>query len=72
MLGMTNSTRPGDKDYVDEADRFYLDPLNFLQQHYKDKPLPSHLVMYNVLMPNIAPFLSDNHYSEVRPVINNL
>jgi phosphatidylinositol glycan class B len=59
------SPRPGEKDYIDEADRFYLDPQNFLQEYYKNKPLPSHLVMYNVLVPQIATFLLDNHYNEV-------
>lgn len=51
--------------YVDEADLFYQDPTNWLQKRYRDKPaieLPTHIVMFNVLQPQISEFLEQAGY----------
>lgn len=45
------------KDYVDEADRFYADPVKFLSDDF-DKEWPSHLLMFEQL-------LQDNHVTHI-------
>ena len=50
---------PSDKQgYVDEADKFYVDPSLWLTQqfvnssgHGDQDQLPTHIVLYNVLLP---------------------
>lgn len=50
---------PSDKQgYLDEADKFYLNPSAWLTKQFGDQTehrdqigLPSHIVMYNVLLP---------------------
>lgn len=40
----------GEDDYVDEADRFYADPLHWLRTSFPYKAsLPTHLLLFNVL-----------------------
>ena len=39
-----------DVDYVGEDDRFYGDPVNWLNESYShEKELPSHIVIYDLL-----------------------
>jgi len=50
---------PSDKQgYVDEADKFYMDPSLWLTQQFVNSSgrgdqdqLPTHIVLYNVLLP---------------------
>lgn len=40
----------GEDDYVEEADRFYSDPLHWLRTSFPYKSaLPTHLLLFNVL-----------------------
>ncbi|XP_033737188.1 GPI mannosyltransferase 3-like [Pecten maximus] len=54
------------KNYTDEADQFYNDPVRWLKQEYKVKltPLPSHIVYFNKLQTNISEFLTQSGYRE--------
>lgn len=50
---------PNDKPgYIDEADQFYLHPSSWLLEHFgnsswheEEVHLPTHIVLYNVLLP---------------------
>ncbi|XP_015763312.1 PREDICTED: GPI mannosyltransferase 3-like isoform X2 [Acropora digitifera] len=63
---------PSDKQgYLDEADKFYLNPSAWLTKQFGDQTehrdqigLPSHIVMYNVLLPKVAMFLDQFHYKK--------
>ncbi|XP_069127470.1 GPI mannosyltransferase 3-like [Argopecten irradians] len=54
------------KNYTDEADQFYNDPVRWLKQEYKVKltPLPSHIVYFNNLQTNISEFLTQSGYKK--------
>ncbi|XP_071478286.1 GPI mannosyltransferase 3-like [Diadema antillarum] len=53
-------------DYVDESSQFYSDPVGWLRTEYKDSPhLPTHLILFDVLQPDIQDFLTENRYQEV-------
>ncbi|XP_068693821.1 GPI mannosyltransferase 3-like isoform X3 [Montipora foliosa] len=61
----------GEEGYVDEADQFYLNPSSWLQKEFGNHTghgdpahLPSHIVMYNVLSPDVALFLGQFQYSK--------
>ncbi|KAG8227894.1 hypothetical protein J437_LFUL008208 [Ladona fulva] len=55
------SAKPG---YLDEADLFYLGPLTWLNKQYPPNSVfPSHIVMYDVLLPHLQGFLNANGYS---------
>ncbi|XP_050293187.1 GPI mannosyltransferase 3 [Anthonomus grandis grandis] len=42
-------------NYKDEADHFYMNPNNWLRQHYPpNKPLPSHIICFDNLVPVIG------------------
>ncbi len=51
-------------NYTDEADIFfYTDSEKWLKKTYSDtSKLPTHLVMFNALIPNTGTFLNDNKY----------
>lgn len=55
ILECPPSDKPG---YVDEADQFYMHPSSWLLEHFgnssgheKEVRLPTHIVLYNVLLP---------------------
>ncbi|KAM9409446.1 GPI mannosyltransferase 3 isoform 1-T4 [Pholidichthys leucotaenia] len=53
----------GQEGYVDEADRFYKDPLLWLRTSFPYKSsLPTHLIMFSVLEKDIAVFLQGNNF----------
>lgn len=46
-------------DYVDEADVFYKNPSDWLRQNYPPQgTLPSHLIMFDILAPQLSDVLS--------------
>ena len=61
-------------EYTDEADIFYANPQQWLEeellrleldhQAFVDRHLPTHLVMFNVLQHQIEHFLRKNRYEE--------
>ncbi|XP_029353890.1 GPI alpha-1,2-mannosyltransferase 3 [Echeneis naucrates] len=53
----------GEEGYVDEAERFYNDPLHWLQTSFPYKSsLPTHLVFFDVLEKEISAFLGANNF----------
>ncbi|XP_040890506.1 GPI mannosyltransferase 3 [Toxotes jaculatrix] len=53
----------GEEGYVDEADRFYDDPLLWLRTSFPYKSsLPTHLVLFDVLEKEISVFLEGNNF----------
>ncbi|KAI3377872.1 hypothetical protein L3Q82_009012 [Scortum barcoo] len=53
----------GEEGYVDEADRFYDDPLQWLRTSFPYKSsLPTHLVLFDVLETEISGFLQGNNF----------
>ncbi|XP_021355210.1 GPI mannosyltransferase 3-like [Mizuhopecten yessoensis] len=54
------------KNYTDEADQFYNDPVQWLKHEYKVKltPLPSHIVYFNKLQNNISEFFTQSGYKK--------
>lgn len=68
ILECPPSNKPG---YLDEADKFYLNPSAWLTKQFGDQTehrdqigLPSHIVMYDVLLPKVAMFLNQFHYKK--------
>ncbi|XP_041794364.1 GPI mannosyltransferase 3 [Chelmon rostratus] len=53
----------GEEGYVDEADRFYEDPLHWLRTSFPYKSsLPTHLVLFDVLERDVSVFLQGNKF----------
>lgn len=52
--------------YVDEADRFYQDPLDFARERYRTGPVPSHVVLYSNLEERLRPVLDEYGFAKVR------
>ncbi|KAF3832606.1 hypothetical protein F7725_026271 [Dissostichus mawsoni] len=53
----------GEEGHVDEADRFYEDPLHWLRTSFPYKSsLPTHLVLFDVLEKEISVFLQGNNF----------
>ncbi|XP_035011507.1 GPI mannosyltransferase 3 [Hippoglossus stenolepis] len=53
----------GEDGYVDEADRFYDNPLHWLRTSFPYKSsLPTHLVFFDVLEKEISVFLKGNNF----------
>lgn len=52
--------------YVDEADRFYQDPLAFARERYRTGPVPSHVVLYSNLEERLRPVLDEYGFAKVR------
>ncbi|KAG8505243.1 GPI mannosyltransferase 3 [Galemys pyrenaicus] len=53
----------GKSQYLDEADIFYLNPLNWLNKEFhNDSTLPTHLLIFSVLEEEISAFLISNNY----------
>jgi len=68
ILECPPNDRPG---YIDEADQFYMHPSSWLLEHFgnsswhkKEVHLPTHIVLYNVLLPvSWLSLLLSLHYS---------
>nr|XP_023472754.1 GPI mannosyltransferase 3 isoform X3 [Equus caballus] len=53
----------GKSQYLDEADIFYLNPLNWLyKEFHNDSTLPTHLIIFSVLEEDISAFLISSNY----------
>ncbi|XP_012513479.1 PREDICTED: GPI mannosyltransferase 3 [Propithecus coquereli] len=53
----------GKSQYLDEADIFYLNPLNWLHKEFQDDAsLPTHLIIFSVLEEEISTFLISSNY----------
>ncbi|XP_073922097.1 GPI mannosyltransferase 3 isoform X3 [Castor canadensis] len=53
----------GKTQYLDEADIFYLNPLNWLHKEFhNDASLPTHLIIFSVLEEEISAFLTARNY----------
>ncbi|KAG7230499.1 hypothetical protein INR49_024608 [Caranx melampygus] len=56
----------GEEGYVDEAERFYNDPLHWLQTSFPYKSsLPTHLLLFDVLEKEISVFLQGHNFVKV-------
>lgn len=56
----------GVKDYVDEADQFFADPVGFVKREYEEKnAFPSHFVMYEGTEKRLLSFLNRNGFERV-------
>lgn len=61
----------GEEGYVDEADRFYSDPLHWLRTSFPDtSSLPTHLVLFNVLEKEILVFLQGNNFMRTAEIFH--
>lgn len=50
--------------YVDEAEQFYTNPNRWLERDYPlKKSVPSHIICYDVLVPQIDPYLKKHGYT---------
>lgn len=50
-----------EQNYVDEADKFYEAPMKWIRSHLPVHPvsaLPTHVVLFDTLVPKISEFLS--------------
>ncbi|XP_015392934.1 GPI mannosyltransferase 3 isoform X2 [Panthera tigris] len=53
----------GKSQYLDEADIFYLNPLNWLyREFHNDSTLPTHLIIFSILEEEISAFLISSSY----------
>lgn len=53
----------GKSQYLDEADIFYLNPLNWLyKEFHNDSTLPTHLIIFSILEEEISAFLIASNY----------
>ncbi|XP_055135190.2 GPI mannosyltransferase 3 isoform X7 [Symphalangus syndactylus] len=54
----------GKSHYLDEADVFYLNPLNWLHREFHDDAsLPTHLITFSILEEEISAFLISSNYN---------
>nr|XP_055135189.1 GPI mannosyltransferase 3 isoform X4 [Symphalangus syndactylus] len=54
----------GKSHYLDEADVFYLNPLNWLHREFNDDAsLPTHLITFSILEEEISAFLISSNYN---------
>uniref|UniRef100_A0A3Q2YLC8 Mannosyltransferase n=1 Tax=Hippocampus comes TaxID=109280 RepID=A0A3Q2YLC8_HIPCM len=61
----------GQAGHVDEADRFYDDPLLWLRTSFPHtQSRPSHLVLFDVLEKEISIFLQDNNYKKTTDIFH--
>ncbi|KAA8595598.1 hypothetical protein FQN60_010889 [Etheostoma spectabile] len=61
----------GEEGHVDEADRFYNDPLHWLRIAFPYKSsLPTHLVLFDVLEKEISVFLQGNHFVRTEEIFH--
>lgn len=69
-LGLSKEER---ETYLDEADVFYEDPLNYLAKYVgnSSRPWPSHLSFFEALLPDVEEELKKQGYSEVVRFFNS-
>lgn len=51
--------------YIDEADRFYLNPADFMNGQYETVPtsqMPTHLIMFDTLVRSLFGFIQNKDY----------
>lgn len=60
-------TYDGNRTYADETRRFYSDPPGFLAARFEERGgrYPSHMVLFEPLLPHVAPFLARHGYHQV-------
>ncbi|RCI06407.1 hypothetical protein CU098_008785 [Rhizopus stolonifer] len=57
---------------LDEADQFYAAPLEFTKTHQKDRQWPpSHLVLFENLLPQLGDYLQEQGYRECQRFFNS-
>lgn len=54
------------RTYEDESRAFYADPDKFLAERFGGASPPTHLVLFEPLLPLVRPFLASHDYREVR------
>ncbi|KAA0715260.1 GPI mannosyltransferase 3 [Triplophysa tibetana] len=55
----------GNKEYVDEAEMFFSDPLSWMRRSFSSQEmLPTHVVMFDCLEKDIASFLLENRFAK--------
>ena len=59
-------------NYLDEADVFYKDPVQWLKKEYSatSRPWPTHLVYFNPLQSEISSFLTQSGYRDCRSIFH--
>ncbi|KAM7424081.1 hypothetical protein PAMA_000437 [Pampus argenteus] len=61
----------GEESYVDEAERFYDDPLHWLRTSFPYKSsLPTHLILFDVLEKDISVFLHGNNFMKTAEIFH--
>ncbi|XP_037689823.1 GPI mannosyltransferase 3 isoform X3 [Choloepus didactylus] len=61
----------GKSDYLDEAEIFYLNPLNWLYNEFqRDALLPTHLIIFSVLEKEISAFLISKNYERTAVIFH--
>lgn len=61
-----------DPSYQDEADRFYMDPSQFLEQEQPERIYQSkHLVLFDSLVPRISGYLESHGFKECQRFFNS-
>lgn len=54
-----------------EEDKFFSNPPKWLSDHYSSHvDLPTHLIMFDSLLPSVEQFLIDNHYHKASEVFH--
>ncbi|KAI8993328.1 Alg9-like mannosyltransferase family-domain-containing protein [Pilobolus umbonatus] len=57
---------------LDEADQFYLNPVQYLQEHKDDREWSaSHIILFENLLPVLEGYLKDQGYTECRRFFNS-
>lgn len=62
---------PLNRDYIDEADRFYLQPMDSIATRLKTHSNSSHLVMFDTLYNQVKDFLEDEQGFFVKMILFN-
>ncbi|XP_076984090.1 GPI alpha-1,2-mannosyltransferase 3 isoform X2 [Tamandua tetradactyla] len=61
----------GKSHYLDEADIFYQNPLNWLYREFKsDASLPTHMIIFSVLEKEISAFLISRNYERTAVIFH--
>ncbi|XP_020836943.1 GPI alpha-1,2-mannosyltransferase 3 [Phascolarctos cinereus] len=61
----------GKENYLDEADKFYLNPLSWLNEEFSSSILlPTHLIIFSVLEEEIKTFLITNSYKRTAVIFH--
>lgn len=61
----------GEEGHVDEADRFFDDPLHWLRTSFPYRSsLPTHLVLFDILEKEISVFLQENNFMRTAEIFH--